>query len=62
MSQNKGLSNNKQALAMLLILLTWVGGWIALGGPTDKASLLTLTGGSVSSLVLLVKEALGSSQ
>ncbi len=55
-----GLSNNKQALVMLIMVLMNISAWIGLGAPTDKAGLLVLANGIITGTVLTLKELLGS--
>ncbi len=62
MSQPKGLTNKKQSLLMLIPFLTGISAWIALGAPTDKASLLLLLNNELGFGILAIKEYAGSSQ
>ena len=54
------LSDSKQAVAMLIMILLNVSAWIGLGAPTDKAGLLILANALINGTVLTMKELLGS--
>ena len=56
----KGLSDQQQAILMLLVfILPPIIAWAALGMPTDKASLGILLSAILSGVLALVKELLG---